>query len=56
MEESKTLQAKIEVIREQVKVFDDFPKPGVQFVDYFSITKDPAVSKILKEATIEKID
>lgn len=36
-EDSKTLKAKIEVVQQVIKQYPDFPKKGVNFVDYFSI-------------------
>jgi len=55
-EDSKTLKAKIEVVKEVIKQYPDFPKKGVNFVDYFSILRNPAESKILNETVIEKLE
>ncbi len=53
---SASLKAKVEAIKSVVKVYADFPKPGVNFVDYFSVMRNPAETKILTEATIERLE
>ena len=54
--DSESMSSKIEQIKKVIKVYPDFPKKGVDFVDYFSILKHPAESQMLTDATIEKID
>ena len=34
----------------QLKFYQDFPKKGVNFLDIFSITSNPAVFKLLLDA------
>ena len=38
------------------KFYPDFPKPGVTFMDLFSLTANPRFFKKLNEATIKIID
>ena len=38
------------------KFFSDFPKPGVNFMDLFSLTANPAFFKKLVEASTRIID
>ena len=55
MESSTFLEkkAKVEAV---IKTYPDFPKKGVNFVDYFSIMYHPEETKILHELVIETID
>ena len=50
------LEAKKEQISKVMKTYPDFPRKGVNFVDYFSILYCPEETKILHEVTIEVID
>ena len=38
------------------KFYQDFPKPGVNFMDLFSLTANPAFFKKLTDASIRIID
>ena len=43
-------------VKSVVKTYPDFPKKGVNFLDYFSILAKPEESKILNELVIEHIE
>ena len=38
-------------IKDKVKFYPDFPKPGVTFMDLFSLTSDPPLFKEVNDST-----
>ncbi|KAL1502718.1 hypothetical protein ABEB36_007822 [Hypothenemus hampei] len=50
-----TEEEKLELIKNAVKSYPDFPKPGVIFRDLFSVLTNPPIFALLKEVIIEKI-
>ena len=43
-------------LKNSAKKYQDFPKPGVLFIDMFSITADPQLFKMLNDATIKMVE
>ena len=54
--ESSEFEDKKKQIQAVIKTYPDFPKKGVNFVDYFSILYNPKETKILHEWVIECVD
>ena len=45
-----------ESIKKEADFYPDFPKPGVTFMDLFSLTSKPDTFKTLNEGTIKIIE
>ncbi|CAI2381709.1 unnamed protein product [Moneuplotes crassus] len=54
--EATSIQDKKKQVQAVVKTFPDFPKKGVDFVDYFSILYHPKETQLLNEIVIEAVD
>mmetsp|Transcript_17822 Transcript_17822/g.15731 ORF Transcript_17822/g.15731 Transcript_17822/m.15731 type:complete len:188 (-) Transcript_17822:16-579(-) len=54
--ESSDFEDRKKQVQAVIKIYPDFPKKGVDFVDYFSILYHPKESKILDQLVIETID
>jgi adenine phosphoribosyltransferase len=44
------------MIIDSVKIYPDFPKEGVDFMDLFSLTSNPELFKSINESTIKLIE
>lgn len=52
MEEEK---AKLDLVKEHVQCYDDFPKPGLKFLDLFSVLKNASAFHALHELFINHV-
>ncbi|GLV43485.1 Adenine phosphoribosyltransferase [Carabus blaptoides fortunei] len=48
-------EAKIDLVRNAIASYPDFPKPGILFKDIFSVLKEPAAFKALHEVFVEHV-
>lgn len=53
---SKVNNEEIEILAKSVKIYPDFPRPGIQFCDIFSLLNDSKYSQLLYKNSIAKIE
>ena len=46
---------KLQIVRNAIKEYPDFPKKGIQFQDIFGVLHDPAANKALNELALEHV-
>jgi len=49
------MEAKLEFLKANIKSYQDFPKPGVIFMDVFSLLGNPETAKVLNAVLIEYV-
>ncbi|KAJ8963240.1 hypothetical protein NQ318_018706 [Aromia moschata] len=55
MPKVSNMEDKLEVIKNHIKSYSDFPKKGILFWDIFSVLQKPDIFRILKEVLIETV-
>ncbi|XP_025833401.1 adenine phosphoribosyltransferase-like [Agrilus planipennis] len=55
MSENLSDKQKLDIIKENIKAFEDFPKPGIIFRDIFSVLADPSLFKLLHEVLLSHV-